>query len=57
MDIWKYKLKMEYLKYKFCIIFSFSKGYVIMRFYVIRENESLWLKVDLDEYKDEVIMV
>lgn len=57
MDTWKYKLKTEYPKYKFCIILSFSKGYVTMRFHVIRENESSWLKADLDEYKDEAIMV
>lgn len=57
MDTWKYKLKTEYPQYGFCIILSFSEGYVTMRFHVIRENESSWLKADLDEYKDEAIMV
>ncbi|GKX67000.1 hypothetical protein [Inconstantimicrobium mannanitabidum] len=57
MDTWKYKLKTEYPQYRFCIILSFSEGYVTMRFHVIRENESSWLKTDLDEYKDEAIMV
>jgi hypothetical protein len=28
-----------------------------MRFHVIRENGISWLKIDLDEYKDEAIMV
>lgn len=57
MDAWKCKLKIEYPQYRFCIILSFSEGYVTMRFHVIRENESSWLKADLDEYKDEAIMV
>lgn len=57
MDTWKYKLKTKYPQYKFCIIISFSNGYVTMRFHVVRENESSWLKADLDEYKDEAIMV
>ncbi|GAA0086292.1 hypothetical protein UT300007_27310 [Clostridium sp. CTA-7] len=57
MDTWEYKLKTEYPQYKFCIILSFSEGYVTMRFHVVRENESSWLKADLDEYKDEAIMV
>ncbi len=57
MDTWKYKLKTEYPQYKFCIILSFSEGYVTMRFHVVRENESSWLKADLDEYKHEAIMV
>ena len=57
MDTWKYKLKAEYPQYRFCIILSFSEGYVTMRFHVIRENESSWLNADLDEYKDEAIMV
>lgn len=57
MDTWKYKLKTEYPQYRFCIILSFSQGYVTIRFHVIRENESSWLKADLDEYKDEAIMV
>lgn len=57
MDTWKYKLKTEYPQYRFCIILSFTEGYVTMRFHVIRENEISWLKADLDEYKDEAIMV
>lgn len=57
MDTWKFKLKTEYPQYRFCIILSFSEGYATMRFHVIRENESSWLKTDLDEYKDEAIMV
>ena len=28
-----------------------------MRFNVIRENENSWLEADLDEYKDEAVMV
>ncbi|KHD36729.1 hypothetical protein NL50_09405 [Clostridium acetobutylicum] len=57
MNTWKYKLKTEYPQYSFSIILSFSEGYVTMRFHVIRENESSWLNTDLDEYKDEAIMV
>ncbi|CAM2897755.1 hypothetical protein HAHI6034_01790 [Hathewaya histolytica] len=57
VDTWKYKLKIEYPQYKFCIILSFREGYVTMRFHVIRENENSWLKADLDEYKNEAIMV
>lgn len=57
METWKYKLKTEYPQYKFCIILSFSDGYVTMRFHVVRENESSWLKADLEEYKNEAIMV
>ncbi len=57
MDTWKYKLKIEYPKYGFCIILSFSEGYATLRCHVVRENESSWLKDDLDEYKDEAIMV
>jgi hypothetical protein len=57
MDTWKYKLKTEYPQYRFCIILSFSESYATMRFHVIREEESSWLKTDLDEYKDEAIMV
>lgn len=57
MDAWKYKLKSEYPKYKFCIILSINKGYGIIRFHVIREDESQWLTNDLDEYADESIIV
>lgn len=57
MDIWKYKLKTEYPKYRFCIILSFNEGYVTLRCHVVRENESLWLKDNLDEYEDDAIIV
>lgn len=57
METWKYKLRAEYPKYKFCIILSFSEGYATIRFHVVRENENSWLKADLDEYKNEAIMV
>lgn len=57
MDSWKYKLKAKYPQYKFCIIFSFSVGYVTLRCHVLRENEGPWLKNDLDEYRDEAILV
>ena len=57
METWKYKLKTEYPQYNFCIILAFREGYVTMRFHVIRENENSWLTPDLDEYKDEAIMI
>ncbi|HAG42625.1 MAG TPA: hypothetical protein DCL31_03625 [Clostridium sp.] len=57
MDTWKYKLKTEYPKYRFCIILSFIEGYATLRCHVVRENESPWLKDDLDEYEYEAIMV
>lgn len=57
MDTWRYKLKMDYPQYKFCIILNFSEEYVTIRFHIIRENESSWLKADLDKYEHEAIMV
>lgn len=57
MDTWKYKLKSEFPKYKFCIMFSLSEGYATLRFHVIRENEGSWLKNDIEEYEDSAILV
>ena len=57
MDTWKYKLKLEFPKYRFCIILSFSEGYTTLRFHSVRENEGSWLKGDIDEYKDTAIIV
>jgi hypothetical protein len=56
-NTWRYKLKIEYPQNRFCIIISFNGSYVTMRFHIIRENESTWLKYDLDEYRDEAIMI
>lgn len=57
MDTWKYKLKSEFSKYRFCIILSFSEGYATLRCHSVRENECSWLKDDIDEYKDSAIIV
>lgn len=57
MDTWKYKLKSEFPKYRFCIILSFSEGYATLRCHAVRENEGSWLKGDIDEYKDSAIIV
>lgn len=57
MNVWKNRLLLEYSKYKFCLILSFSDGYATLRFHVLRKNEHPWLKKDIEEYIDTALLV
>jgi len=57
MQIWENKLLLEYPQHSFCMILSITEGYATLRFHQIRENERMWLRDDLEEYKYNAIMV
>lgn len=60
VEMWGCKLKNEFPDSKFHIIFSFSEGYGNLRFYKIRDNDSvnlIYLDLDnLDSYANAIIV-
>lgn len=58
MDLWSYKLKLEFPSYRFVIYLTFHGNDTIIRFHKLREEEPTWIDLErIDEYTDEGIMI
>ncbi|WP_458104638.1 hypothetical protein M1D69_02905 [Bacillus sp. PK3-037] len=57
MDGWEHHLKEKFPEHKFVVIISIDEGFATLRFYKYREEESSWLKPDIEEYRTEAILV
>ncbi len=57
VDGWEYHLKEKFREYKFVVILSIDEGFATLRCYKYREEESSWLKADIEEYENESILI
>ncbi|CAH8767604.1 hypothetical protein [Paenibacillus dendritiformis] len=57
MEGWEDQLRKCFPGHKFLIVLSCDDQYATLRFYKERPEEKSWLSYNLDEYKDQGIMV
>ncbi|WP_121643444.1 hypothetical protein [Bacillus vallismortis] len=54
---WEHHLNEKFPEHKFVVILSIDEGFATLRFYKYREEESSWLKANIEEYGNEAILV
>jgi len=54
VEYWKKMLNVKFPKYDFVFIMVIREGYLTLRFYTKRENESEWLSKDIESYNEAV---
>ncbi|PRS08678.1 hypothetical protein C6W22_10860 [Bacillus atrophaeus] len=57
MNGWENHLNEKFPEHKFVVVLSIDEGFATLRFYKYREEESSWLKEDIEEYGNEAILV
>ncbi|AXY39430.1 hypothetical protein ACPZJV_06570 [Bacillus velezensis] len=57
VDGWEQHLKEKFPEHKFVVIISIDEGFATLRFHKYREEESGWLKADIEDYGNEAILV